>query len=149
MPPLWAVPQVETNRHRGRRRLPGLHEHEEIRGRRDTASGAPGAAIGETRRRLGDRLAERLAEKAGSASIENLPFELQRNFQLMRDLDQRTEDLKVEIDKLAGEYISHARTLGAEQKLQLVRQIQSAYSKCKEFGDDKVQLAMQTYEMEN
>uniref|UniRef100_A0A8C3YQA4 Inhibitor of growth family member 4 n=1 Tax=Catagonus wagneri TaxID=51154 RepID=A0A8C3YQA4_9CETA len=24
-------------------------------------------------------------------SIENLPFELQRNFQLMRDLDQRTE----------------------------------------------------------
>lgn len=23
--------------------------------------------------------------------IENLPFELQRNFQLMRDLDQRTE----------------------------------------------------------
>ncbi|XP_059816221.1 inhibitor of growth protein 4-like isoform X1 [Hypanus sabinus] len=80
-------------------------------------------------------------------SIENLPFELQRNFQLMRDLDQRTEDLKVEIDKLAGEYVSNARTLGSEQKLQLVRQIQSAYSKCKEFGDDKVQLAMQTYEM--
>lgn len=26
-----------------------------------------------------------------SAGIENLPFELQRNFQLMRDLDQRTE----------------------------------------------------------
>uniref|UniRef100_A0AC11DNM5 Inhibitor of growth family member 4 n=1 Tax=Ovis aries TaxID=9940 RepID=A0AC11DNM5_SHEEP len=25
-------------------------------------------------------------------SIENLPFELQRNFQLMRDLDQRTEE---------------------------------------------------------
>ena len=26
-----------------------------------------------------------------SPGIENLPFELQRNFQLMRDLDQRTE----------------------------------------------------------
>lgn len=26
-----------------------------------------------------------------SLGIENLPFELQRNFQLMRDLDQRTE----------------------------------------------------------
>lgn len=25
------------------------------------------------------------------SGIENLPFELQRNFQLMRDLDQRTE----------------------------------------------------------
>lgn len=28
-----------------------------------------------------------------------------------------------------------------------LRQIQQSYSKCKEFGDDKVQLAMQTYEM--
>lgn len=26
-----------------------------------------------------------------STGIENLPFELQRNFNLMRDLDQRTE----------------------------------------------------------
>ncbi|XP_043934932.1 inhibitor of growth protein 4 [Protopterus annectens] len=80
-------------------------------------------------------------------SIENLPFELQRNFQLMRDLDQRTEDLKAEIDKLATEYISSARTHTSEQKLALLKRIQDAYSKCKEFGDDKVQLAMQTYEM--
>ncbi|XP_077201913.1 inhibitor of growth protein 4 isoform X2 [Paroedura picta] len=79
--------------------------------------------------------------------IENLPFELQRNFQLMRDLDQRTEDLKAEIDKLATEYISNARTLSSEEKLGLLKQIQEAYGKCKEFGDDKVQLAMQTYEM--
>lgn len=28
-----------------------------------------------------------------SVGIENLPFELQRNFQLMRDLDQRTEGM--------------------------------------------------------
>ncbi|XP_023559521.1 inhibitor of growth protein 4 isoform X1 [Octodon degus] len=80
-------------------------------------------------------------------SIENLPFELQRNFQLMRDLDQRTEDLKAEIDKLATEYMSSARSLSSEEKLALLRQIQEAYGKCKEFGDDKVQLAMQTYEM--
>ncbi|XP_067837827.1 inhibitor of growth protein 4 isoform X2 [Heptranchias perlo] len=80
-------------------------------------------------------------------SIENLPFELQRNFQLMRDLDQRTEDLKAEIDKLASEYVTNARTLSSDQKVELVKQIQSAYSKCKTFGDEKVQLAMQTYEM--
>uniref|UniRef100_A0A2I3SGU7 Inhibitor of growth family member 4 n=1 Tax=Pan troglodytes TaxID=9598 RepID=A0A2I3SGU7_PANTR len=79
--------------------------------------------------------------------IENLPFELQRNFQLMRDLDQRTEDLKAEIDKLATEYMSSARSLSSEEKLALLKQIQEAYGKCKEFGDDKVQLAMQTYEM--
>ncbi|XP_058850028.1 inhibitor of growth protein 4 isoform X5 [Acipenser ruthenus] len=80
-------------------------------------------------------------------SIENLPFELQRNFQLMRDLDQRTEDMKGEIDGLATEYTANARTLSSEQKLSLLRQIQESYTKCKEFGDDKVQLAMQTYEM--
>ncbi|KAM4663449.1 inhibitor of growth protein 5-like [Discoglossus pictus] len=66
-------------------------------------------------------------------SIENLPCELQRNFQLMSDLDQRTEDKKKEIDKLAAEYIA--------------TRVQNAYSKCKEYSDDKVQLAMQTYEM--
>uniref|UniRef100_V9LAY3 Inhibitor of growth protein n=1 Tax=Callorhinchus milii TaxID=7868 RepID=V9LAY3_CALMI len=80
-------------------------------------------------------------------SIENLPFELQRNFQLMRDLDQRTEDLKGEIDHLAGEYVSHSRSLSSVQKLEVLKQIQGAFGKCKEFGDDKVQLAMQTYEM--
>ncbi|XP_036371703.1 inhibitor of growth protein 4-like isoform X2 [Megalops cyprinoides] len=80
-------------------------------------------------------------------SIENLPFELQRNFQLMRDLDQRTEDLKGQIDSLAREYTGNARTLSSDQKMSLLRQIQQSYGKCKEFGDDKVQLAMQTYEM--
>ena len=65
----------------------------------------------------------------------------------MRDLDQRTEDLKAEIDKLASEYMSSARSRSSEEKLALLRQIQEAYGKCKEFGDDKVQLAMQTYEM--
>uniref|UniRef100_A0A7N4P0G9 Inhibitor of growth protein n=1 Tax=Sarcophilus harrisii TaxID=9305 RepID=A0A7N4P0G9_SARHA len=56
-------------------------------------------------------------------------------------------DLKAEIDKLATEYMSSARSLNSEEKLALLKQIQEAYGKCKEFGDDKVQLAMQTYEM--
>ncbi|XP_038858427.1 inhibitor of growth protein 5a isoform X1 [Salvelinus namaycush] len=89
-------------------------------------------------------------------SIENLPCELQRNFSLMRDLDNRTEVFKLsckcvekkgEIDKLAEEYISSVRNLATEQRVVHLQKIQSAYSKCKEFSDDKVQLAMQTYEM--
>lgn len=56
-------------------------------------------------------------------------------------------DLKAEIDKLATEYMSSARSMSSEEKLALLKQIQEAYGKCKEFGDDKVQLAMQTYEM--
>ncbi|NP_001381261.1 inhibitor of growth protein 5 [Rattus norvegicus] len=80
-------------------------------------------------------------------SIENLPCELQRNFQLMRELDQRTEDKKAEIDILAAEYISTVKTLSSAQRVEHLQKIQSAYSKCKEYSDDKVQLAMQTYEM--
>ncbi|XP_027253489.1 inhibitor of growth protein 5 isoform X4 [Cricetulus griseus] len=102
--------------------------------------------------------------------IENLPCELQRNFQLMRELDQRTEasshqhlgcmslylllplltclsDKKAEIDILAAEYISTVKTLSSEQRVEHLQKIQSAYNKCKEYSDDKVQLAMQTYEM--
>uniref|UniRef100_A0A8I5TQ70 Inhibitor of growth family member 5 n=1 Tax=Pongo abelii TaxID=9601 RepID=A0A8I5TQ70_PONAB len=80
-------------------------------------------------------------------SIENLPCELQRNFQLMRELDQRTEDKKAEIDILAAEYISTVKTLSPDQRVERLQKIQNAYSKCKEYSDDKVQLAMQTYEM--
>ncbi|NXV74950.1 ING5 protein, partial [Atlantisia rogersi] len=79
--------------------------------------------------------------------IENLPCELQRNFQLMRELDQRTEDKKVEIDGLAAQYIESVKNMLPEERVEHLKKIQSAYSKCKEYSDDKVQLAMQTYEM--
>ncbi|KAJ8384281.1 hypothetical protein AAFF_G00206380 [Aldrovandia affinis] len=80
-------------------------------------------------------------------SIENLPCELQRNFTLMRELDSRTEEKKGEIDKLAAEYISTVKNLASEQRVEHLQKIENAYSKCKEYSDDKVQLAMQTYEM--
>lgn len=65
----------------------------------------------------------------------------------MRDLDNRTEEKKSEIDKLAQEYIANVKNLASEQRVEHLQKIQNAYSKCKEFSDDKVQLAMQTYEM--
>lgn len=37
--------------------------------------------------------------------------------------------------------------MASEQRVEHLQKIQNAYSKCKEFSDDKVQLAMQTYEM--
>ncbi|MBN3298511.1 ING5 protein, partial [Amia calva] len=65
----------------------------------------------------------------------------------MRELDNRTEEKKAEIDKLAAEYIANVRNLASEQRVEHLHKIQTAYSKCKEYSDDKVQLAMQTYEM--
>lgn len=54
---------------------------------------------------------------------------------------------KGEIDKLAEEYVVKVKNFASEQRVEHLQKIQNAYSKCKEFSDDKVQLAMQTYEM--
>uniref|UniRef100_A0A671KFX0 Inhibitor of growth family, member 5b n=1 Tax=Sinocyclocheilus anshuiensis TaxID=1608454 RepID=A0A671KFX0_9TELE len=80
-------------------------------------------------------------------SIEGLPCELQRNFSLMEDLDNRTEEKKAEISELASEYIAKVRNLASEERVQHLKKIENAYNKCKEYSDDKVQLAMQIYEM--
>ncbi|XP_056092406.1 inhibitor of growth protein 5b isoform X1 [Rhinichthys klamathensis goyatoka] len=82
-----------------------------------------------------------------SKGIEGLPCELQRNFSLMGDLDNRTEEKKAEISELASEYIGNVRNMPSEERVQHLKKIENAYSKCKEYSDDKVQLAMQIYEM--
>ncbi|XP_033764024.1 inhibitor of growth protein 5-like [Pecten maximus] len=80
-------------------------------------------------------------------SLESLPTELQRNFNLMRDLDQRSQDLMKDIDILADDYLVNVRGMTTDKRTEHLDSITNLYSKSKEFGDDKVQLAMQTYEM--
>jgi inhibitor of growth protein 4 len=79
-------------------------------------------------------------------SLENLPVELQRNFTLMRDLDVRTQDLLKEIDRQATHYLKNVRQLPSDQRTDLVDKVQKMFNRTKEYGDDKVQLAIQTYE---
>uniref|UniRef100_T1IVE6 Inhibitor of growth protein N-terminal histone-binding domain-containing protein n=1 Tax=Strigamia maritima TaxID=126957 RepID=T1IVE6_STRMM len=80
-------------------------------------------------------------------SLENLPTELQRNFTLMRDLDHRAQDLLKEIDRLSSEYLKNVRSMPPEKKTNTLEEIQEMFGKTREFGDDKVQLAIQTYEL--
>lgn len=80
-------------------------------------------------------------------SIENLPYELQRNFTLMRELDQRTQDLLKEIDDMADKYAGSVRNLSPVEKTEKLKKMEESFAKAKELSDDKVQLAMQTYEM--
>jgi len=80
-------------------------------------------------------------------SIENLPYELQRNFTLLRDLDQRAHDLLDDIDKMCEDYMGKIRGLSPPEKKDYLSKIESAFKKSREYGDDKVQLAIQTYEM--
>lgn len=80
-------------------------------------------------------------------SLENLPVELQRNFTLMRDLDSRAQELMRNIDKLADDYMSNVKGYTVEKKNETMTSIQRQFDKAKEYGDDKVQLAIQTYEL--
>ncbi|XP_067140602.1 inhibitor of growth protein 5 [Centruroides vittatus] len=80
-------------------------------------------------------------------SLETLPSELQRNFTLMRDLDSRAQEELKTIDRLASEYLKNVRNMTSEQRAENMEKIQKKFKKAQDYGDDKVQLAMQTYEM--
>lgn len=65
----------------------------------------------------------------------------------MRDLDSRAQALMKNIDLMADEYMRNQKNLSTEQKKEQLDKIQSLFNKAKEYGDDKVQLAIQTYEL--
>ena len=56
-------------------------------------------------------------------------------------------DLLDDIDKLCEEYISKVRDLLPAERKEYFAKIENAFQKSREYGDDKVQLAVQTYEM--
>ena len=80
-------------------------------------------------------------------SIEYLPKELQRSFSLMRDLDQRTHDVMKEVEQNTKEYKRTVATLSRDKRREKMEKIEELHQKAKEYSDDKVQLAMQLYEM--
>ncbi|EFX72404.1 hypothetical protein DAPPUDRAFT_308315 [Daphnia pulex] len=80
-------------------------------------------------------------------SLESLPIELQRNFSLMRDLDNRAQSLMKEIDSHAEDYLKVVSQTSPEKRKEQMERIQKLFNKAKEYGDDKVQLAIQTYEL--
>lgn len=65
----------------------------------------------------------------------------------MRDLDARAQALMKNIDSLADVYLKNVKTLSSDEKKERLTDIQSQFNKAKEYGDDKVQLAIQTYEL--
>lgn len=83
--------------------------------------------------------------------MESLPTELKRNFTLMRELDQRAQTLMQNIDDKAIDLMKRTlnvkENLSDDEKKSKLKNIQELYTKAKEYGDDKVQLAIQTYEL--
>lgn len=65
----------------------------------------------------------------------------------MRDLDTRAQAVMRNIDQMADEFMSNLKSMSSEKKKEKMSEIQQQYNKAKEYGDDKVQLAIQTYEL--
>ena len=80
-------------------------------------------------------------------SLEALPGELRRNFTLMHDLDHKNKTLLQDIDAASDDYLRKARDLSESQKSSEMGKIQKLFKKAKEHGDEKVNIAIQTYEM--
>lgn len=64
----------------------------------------------------------------------------------MRDLDSRAQALMSGIDDTASYFLYNIKNFSPEKRKSEMEKIQDLFNKAKEYGDDKVQLAIQTYE---
>ncbi|XP_056110207.1 inhibitor of growth protein 1-like [Rhinichthys klamathensis goyatoka] len=76
--------------------------------------------------------------------VESLPFDLQRNVSLMREIDSKYQDLLKELDEA---YEKHGQEEDPIQRRRLLHFIQRALIQSQELGDEKIQLASQMVEM--
>ncbi|XP_017105532.2 inhibitor of growth protein 5 isoform X2 [Drosophila bipectinata] len=82
--------------------------------------------------------------------LESLPTELERNFKLMRKLDDRAQTAMKSIDSHAKDFmrkLADSGAMGDEERKERLEDIKALFGKAKEYSDDKVQLAIQTYEL--
>jgi len=81
-------------------------------------------------------------------SIATLPAEIRRNFALMRELDARSQDMIDKVNKATKEYAQNGKRgmkdLNGEKSS---KQMRTDLKTCLEYGDEKVALAVQTYEL--
>lgn len=82
-------------------------------------------------------------------NLEYLPTDLQRNFNLMLELDCRAQTLLKEIDEKCDKLMSEisSDSLPNSDREKQILLIQSSFNLANEYGEDKVQLANQSYEL--
>ena len=68
-------------------------------------------------------------------------------FHKIQSLDHKNKTLLQDIDAASDDYLRKARDLSESQKSSEMGKIQKLFKKAKEHGDEKVNIAIQTYEM--
>lgn len=77
-------------------------------------------------------------------TLESVPSELQRNFVLMADLDKRAYELVRRINDCIREYKTSEKK---DERISLFKESMDLFDKARSYADDKVDLAMQTYDL--
>lgn len=77
-------------------------------------------------------------------SIESLPFDLQRNVSLMREIDAKYQEILKELDDY---YEKFKRETDGTQKRRVLHCIQRALIRSQELGDEKIQIVSQMVEL--
>merc|ERR1719333_256745 len=65
----------------------------------------------------------------------------------MHDLDVKNKDIMVEIDSASDEYLRKVRDLSPGKRKAEMEKIQKMFKQAKEISDDKVNIAVHTYEL--
>merc|ERR1719282_1859030 len=65
----------------------------------------------------------------------------------MQDLDTKNKDILVDIDTASDEYLRKVRDLSPTKRKAEMEKIQRMFKKAKEISDDKVNIAVNTYEL--
>lgn len=77
-------------------------------------------------------------------SLEHVPPEFERNFNLIKDLDSRSNDIIGQVNDLVKKY-KESRKLQERQTIK--NDINSLMEKMTSYAHDKIELATQTYEL--
>jgi len=79
-------------------------------------------------------------------SVSSLPQEVRRNFALLRELDTRAQELIEKVEKNTKNYLKNAKRPRKDDD-EDEQDIKTDLKTCIELSDEKVALAVQTYEL--
>lgn len=80
-------------------------------------------------------------------SLESLPGELRRNFTLMHDMDDKNRNILRDVDAASDDYLRKVQDLNSDARKIEMEKIHGLFKKAKEYGDEKVSIAVQSYEI--
>merc|ERR1712059_208902 len=82
-------------------------------------------------------------------SLTSLPLDVKKNFSKMSELDQRNNDISLEVEGMSEDYLRKVkeRHLNPRRRKQEMERIQKMFTEAKDNSDNKVNLAIQTYEL--